>query len=47
MFLGKLLIAHVQRDEISLSNGKVMMLFAYLAVESSRPHSRETQLGLL
>lgn len=40
-------LVHAHRGEVILANRKALALLAYLAVNSERPHSRETLLGLL
>lgn len=46
-FLGSPLVTHAEMGEITFPNRKTLALFAYLALESDHPHSRETLMGLL
>jgi predicted ATPase/DNA-binding SARP family transcriptional activator len=46
-FLGPPLISRSQTGEITFPKRKALALFAYLAVESDHPHSRESLMGLL
>jgi len=46
-FLGPAWITHRRWGEITLPNRKTLALLVYLAIESQRPHTRESLLGLL
>ena len=46
-FLGSPLISRAQTGEITFPKRKALALFAYLAVKSDHPHSRESLMGLL
>jgi predicted ATPase/DNA-binding SARP family transcriptional activator len=46
-FLGPIQFTHSTSGEIAFANRKALALLAFLAVESDRPHSRETLMGLL
>jgi predicted ATPase/DNA-binding SARP family transcriptional activator len=46
-FLGPWRVVHAQRGDLEFRGRLPLALLAYLAVESARPHSRESLLGLL
>jgi DNA-binding SARP family transcriptional activator len=46
-FLGPWRVVHAQRGDLEFRGRLPLALLAYLVVESARPHSRESLLGLL